>query len=118
MRTFFLVGAFPQMMDDVSYKGSYQKTELELIWHRSLSHFCIDLRENLIAALTLDEVIQVEPELLSMSLMVGGQVGGIAGVFLSVPVAAVLRIVLIEYAAPEGSSSDALTKQALTEVEA
>lgn len=40
--------------------------------------------------------LELQPLTVIFALMVGGQVGGIAGVYLSVPVAAVLRIVCLE----------------------
>jgi predicted PurR-regulated permease PerM len=40
--------------------------------------------------------LQLQPLTVIFVLMVGGQVGGMAGLYLSVPIAAVLRIVLIE----------------------
>jgi len=43
--------------------------------------------------------LELQPLTVVIALMVGGQVGGIAGVFLSVPAVAVLRIVWLEYLA-------------------
>jgi predicted PurR-regulated permease PerM len=51
------------------------------------------------------------------ALMVGGQVGGIAGVYLSVPIVAVLRIVWQECFSAQNASS-ALADQPLTQVKA
>jgi predicted PurR-regulated permease PerM len=53
----------------------------------------------------------------TFALMVGGQVGGIAGVYLSVPVAAVLRIVWLECLSTRNSST-ALADPPLTQVKA
>jgi predicted PurR-regulated permease PerM len=39
----------------------------------------------------------LQPLTVLFALMVGGQVGGIAGLYLSVPAVAVLRIVWVEY---------------------
>jgi predicted PurR-regulated permease PerM len=57
--------------------------------------------------------LQLQPLTVLFALMVGGKVGGIAGVFLSVPIAAVLRIIWLEYVTPQ-SSPDALSQHALT----
>jgi predicted PurR-regulated permease PerM len=57
--------------------------------------------------------LQLQPLTVLFALMVGGEVGGIGGVFLSVPIAAVLRIVWLECVTPE-SSSEALSQHALT----
>ena len=47
----------------------------------------------------------LHPLTVVLALMVGGQVGGIAGVYLSVPTVAVLRIVWLEYVATRNSST-------------
>jgi predicted PurR-regulated permease PerM len=60
--------------------------------------------------------LQLQPLTVLFALMVGGKIGGIAGVFLSVPIAAVLRIVWLESVTPE-SSPDALPEHALTHAE-
>ena len=49
--------------------------------------------------------LELQPLTVVFALMVGGQVGGIAGVYLSVPVAAVLRIVWLEYFSARDSST-------------
>jgi len=58
--------------------------------------------------------LELRPLTVLFVLMVGGQVGGIAGVYLSVPAAAVLRIVWVEYFssrnAPTGRSDQPLMK--------
>lgn len=41
--------------------------------------------------------MELQPLTVVFALMVGGQVGGLAGVYLSVPAVAVLRIVWLEY---------------------
>src|SRR5262249_24968143 len=41
--------------------------------------------------------LELQPLTVLVALMVGGQVGGIAGLYLSVPTVAVLRIVWLEY---------------------
>lgn len=40
--------------------------------------------------------LELQPLTVVLALMVGGQVGGIAGVYLSIPAVAVLRIVWLE----------------------
>ena len=57
--------------------------------------------------------LQLEPLTVLVALMVGGQVGGIAGLYLSVPTVAVLRIVWLEYFSTLNSTthSDALFRQ-------
>jgi predicted PurR-regulated permease PerM len=49
--------------------------------------------------------LELQPLTVVFALMVGGQVGGIAGVYLSVPAAAVLRIVWLECVASRKSST-------------
>jgi len=49
--------------------------------------------------------LELQPLTVVFALMVGGQVGGIAGVFLSVPAVAVLRIVWLECVASRKSST-------------
>lgn len=59
----------------------------------------------------------LRPLTVVFALMVGGQVGGVAGVFLSVPIAAVLRIVWLECFSALNSST-ALADQPLTQFKA
>jgi predicted PurR-regulated permease PerM len=54
--------------------------------------------------------LNLQPLTVIFALMVGGQVGGIAGVYLSVPAVAVLKIVWLEYSAT-ASSPTALSDQ-------
>jgi len=61
--------------------------------------------------------LELQPLTVIFALMVGGQVGGIAGVYLSVPAVAVLRIVWPEYFSTRNSST-ALSDQPLMEVKA
>ena len=61
--------------------------------------------------------LQLQPLTVLFALMVGGQVGGIAGVYLSVPITAALRIVWLGYLAG-GDSAEPLSKPALTQGEA
>jgi predicted PurR-regulated permease PerM len=61
--------------------------------------------------------LDLQPLTVVFALMVGGQVGGIAGVFLSVPAVAVLRIVWLECFST-GSSSTALSDQPPLQVKA
>ena len=49
--------------------------------------------------------LEVQPLIVVFALMVGGQVGGIAGLYLSVPTVAVLRIVWLECFTPRNSST-------------
>jgi predicted PurR-regulated permease PerM len=60
--------------------------------------------------------LQLQPLTVLLVLMVGGQVGGIAGLYLSVPIAAVLRIVWLGCFSTE-SSSDELPGQSCSQVE-
>ena len=53
--------------------------------------------------------LQLPPLVVLIALMIGGQVGGIAGVYLSVPVAAVLRTAWLDYFSV-GKLPDAGTK--------
>jgi predicted PurR-regulated permease PerM len=61
--------------------------------------------------------LELQPLTVVFALMVGGQVGGIAGVYLSVPTVAVLRIVWLECVAARNSST-ALSDPLLTQVKA
>jgi predicted PurR-regulated permease PerM len=60
--------------------------------------------------------LQLPPLTVIFALMVGGQVGGIAGVYLSVPIVAVLRIVWLECFSAQNSTT--LAAQPLTQVKA
>jgi predicted PurR-regulated permease PerM len=61
--------------------------------------------------------LELQPLTVIFALMVGGQLGGIAGLYLSVPAVAVLRIVWLECFSPERSSAS-ISDQPLTQVEA
>ena len=61
--------------------------------------------------------LELQPLTVIFALMVGGQVGGIAGVYLSVPAVAVLRIVWLECFSTRNSST-ALSDQPLMQVKA
>jgi len=63
----------------------------------------------------MGNTLELQPLTVVIALMVGGQVGGIAGVYLSVPVAAVLRIVWLECLSTQNSST-ALADQPLVQV--
>jgi predicted PurR-regulated permease PerM len=58
--------------------------------------------------------LQLPPLTVIFALMVGGQVGGVAGVYLSVPIVAVLRIVWLECFSAQNSTD--LAPQAATQV--
>ncbi|MGP0018310.1 MAG: AI-2E family transporter [Candidatus Sulfotelmatobacter sp.] len=61
--------------------------------------------------------VELQPLTVVFALMVGGQVGGIAGVYLSVPTVAVLRIVWLECFST-GSSSSGISDQPVMPVKA
>ncbi len=61
--------------------------------------------------------LELRPLTVVFALMVGGQVGGIAGVYLSVPTVAVLRIVWLECFSAQNPST-AVADQRLTQVKA
>jgi predicted PurR-regulated permease PerM len=52
----------------------------------------------------MGDSLELQPLTVVFALMVGGQVGGIAGVYLAVPAVAVLRIVWLECFSPQNSS--------------
>jgi len=54
----------------------------------------------------MGENLELQPLTVVFALMVGGQVGGIAGVYLAVPTVAVLRIVWLECFSTRNSSND------------
>lgn len=63
--------------------------------------------------LIMGETLDLQPLTVIFALMVGGQLGGIAGVYLSVPAVAVLKIVWLEYSrtgAPRLPSDQPLTR--------
>jgi predicted PurR-regulated permease PerM len=62
----------------------------------------------------MDDSLQLQPLTVIFALMVGGQLGGIAGAYLSVPAVAVLRIVWLEIPSTS-SSSDAIPDQPLAQ---
>jgi predicted PurR-regulated permease PerM len=59
--------------------------------------------------------LQLQPLTVLFALMVGGQVGGVAGLYLSVPAVAVLRIVWLECFANR-SSSIAISNKPLAQI--
>jgi len=61
------------------------------------------------------DTLQLQPLTVIFALMVGGQLGGIAGLYLSVPAVAVLRIVWQECLSPPGSSPPATLRAAQQE---
>ena len=63
----------------------------------------------------MGDSLQLQPLSVIFALMVGGQLGGIAGAYLSVPAVAVLRIVWLEILSTS-SSSDAIPDQPLLQV--
>jgi predicted PurR-regulated permease PerM len=65
----------------------------------------------------MGDKLQLQPLTVLFALMLGGQVGGVAGLYLSVPVAAVLRIVWLGCLSA-GSGSDALFDQHVTQARA
>jgi predicted PurR-regulated permease PerM len=58
----------------------------------------------------MGENLQLQPLTVLFALMVGGQVGGVAGLYLSVPVVAILRIVWLGCFANRRSSPAISTK--------
>jgi hypothetical protein len=54
------------MLDNMPRQNSQHEALLEFVRHRSISHFCLDLQEELIAAISLDQIIEVEPKLPSV----------------------------------------------------
>lgn len=65
----------------------------------------------------MGDSLELQPLTVVFALMVGGQVGGIAGVYLSVPTVAVLRIVWLECFSMRNSST-ALSDRPLIKVKA
>jgi len=65
----------------------------------------------------MGDSLELQPLTVVFALMVGGQVGGIAGVYLSVPAVAVLRIVWLECFSTQNSSA-AHSDQPLVQVKA
>ena len=59
--------------------------------------------------------LELQPLTVIFALMVGGQVGGIAGLYLSVPAVAVLRIVWLEYFSTRNSPT-AISDQPLVQL--
>jgi predicted PurR-regulated permease PerM len=58
----------------------------------------------------MGKTLELHPLSVVVALMVGAQVGGIAGVYISVPIVAVLRIVWREYFSPSANSDTLLTQ--------
>ena len=65
----------------------------------------------------MGETLELQPLTVIFALMVGGQLGGIAGVYLSVPAVAVLKILWLEYFSARNSPA-ALSDQPVTQVKA
>jgi predicted PurR-regulated permease PerM len=64
----------------------------------------------------MGNTLELQPLTVVFALMVGGQVGGIAGLYLSIPAVAVLRIMWLEYFSIRSSSLAAVSDQPLMQV--
>jgi len=65
----------------------------------------------------MGDSLELQPLTVIFALMVGGQLGGIAGLYLSVPAVAILRIVWMG-SSSKGDSAGAISGQPLTQLEA
>jgi predicted PurR-regulated permease PerM len=92
-------------------------THAHWIWMAALLGLWRLVQAYVISPRIMGNNLQLQPLTVLFVLMVGGQVGGIAGLYLSVPIAAVLRIVWLGCFST-GRSSDALSEQPLAPVEA
>jgi len=63
----------------------------------------------------MGNTLELQPLTVIFALMVGGQVGGIAGLYLSIPAVAVLQIVWLEYFSTRNSPT-AVSDQHLMQV--
>jgi len=72
-------------------------THAHWIWMAGLLLLWRLLQDYVNSPRILGDKLQLRPLTVLVALMVGGQVGGIAGVYLSVPAVAVVRIVWLEY---------------------
>ena len=59
----------------------------------------------------MGKTLGLEPLTVLVALMVGGQVGGIAGLYLSVPAVAVLRIVVLGFTEDRSAATAALDRR-------
>ena len=73
------------------------------IWMLALLGLWRILMDYAIAPRVMGHELEIHPLLAIFTLMVGGAVGGIVGIYLSVPLVAVLRVIYRRYASPPGS---------------
>jgi predicted PurR-regulated permease PerM len=90
-------------------------THSHWIWMAGLLVAWRLVQDYVISPRIMGKNLGLRPLTVVFALMVGGQVGGIAGVFLSVPIAAVLRIVWLECFSAQ-NASPALSDQPLMQV--
>ena len=81
-------------------------THAHWIWMAGLIIAWRFVQNYVISPRIMGDNLDLQPLTVLFALMVGGQVAGIAGVYLSVPAAAVLRIMWVEYFSSRSSSSD------------
>jgi predicted PurR-regulated permease PerM len=80
-------------------------THAHWIWMAGLLLVWRLLQDYVNSPLIMGDNLQLQPLTVVFALMVGGQVGGIAGLYLSVPTVAVLRIVWLECFSTDPSSA-------------
>jgi len=90
-------------------------THAHWIWMAGLLVAWRLAQDYVISPRIMSKNLELKPLTVVFALMVGGQVGGIAGVYLAVPIVAVLRIMWLEYFSAQNSST-ACSDQPLMQV--
>jgi predicted PurR-regulated permease PerM len=80
-------------------------THAHWIWMLVLLLFWRVLMDYLIAPRVMGHELEIHPLLAIFTLMVGGAIGGIVGIYLSVPLVATLRVVYRRFASPPTSAT-------------
>jgi predicted PurR-regulated permease PerM len=92
-------------------------THAHWIWMALLLVFWRLVQDYVNSPRIMGENLKLQPLTVLFALMVGGQVGGVAGLYVSVPAVAVLRIVWLECFANR-SSSIAISNKPLPQIPA
>jgi len=90
-------------------------THSHWIWMLVLLAFWRILMDYGIAPRVMGHELEIHPLLAIFTLMVGGAVGGIVGIYLSVPLVAAARVIFRRFAAPPVDSADAAQFSPLSE---
>jgi predicted PurR-regulated permease PerM len=104
-------------MADALVEAAGQHGGGELVWMAGLLVVWRLVQDYVNSPHIMGKNLELQPLTVVFALMVGGQLGGIAGAYLSVPAVAALRIVWLECFSARNSSTD-LPDQSLVQLKA